>query len=292
MKKLDGLIHTLGTIGFPHDLYAALVDLARVAHVSLLRFDGDRCARLVLAVSRPGWRFAQEAQQAYLEHFCALDPNRRAFVVDRPQERPAAAGVARRVVMRRLRCDEVPDRDYRRHCYERAGLVDRLSVLCVDAQGGYALNLYRNDDDGPFGEGELACVQDSAAVLAACCVKHDILLPPAGAASTEMPGVEALEQRLQGLQPRLSRRECAVAARVLTGMTSDGIAVDLGIGLQSVLTYRKRAYAKLGVCSQRELLWLLLGASRRSTVERAGRADQAAHRLSLSHGISGARRDP
>ncbi|MCC7100825.1 MAG: hypothetical protein IT500_14670, partial [Rubrivivax sp.] len=57
---------------------------------------------------------------------------------------------------------------------------------------------------------------------------------------------------------------------VLVGMTSDGIAVDLGIGLQSVLTYRKRAYAKLGVCGQRELLSLFLNWERKAQPLRTG----------------------
>jgi DNA-binding CsgD family transcriptional regulator len=45
---------------------------------------------------------------------------------------------------------------------------------------------------------------------------------------------------------------------VLAGMTSEGIALDLGIALSSVLTYRKRGYARLGVTSQAELFALCL----------------------------------
>jgi DNA-binding CsgD family transcriptional regulator len=56
----------------------------------------------------------------------------------------------------------------------------------------------------------------------------------------------------------LSRREGEVCARILYGLTSCGIALDLGIGKESVMTYRKRAYQRLGIGSQRELLmWYL-----------------------------------
>lgn len=56
----------------------------------------------------------------------------------------------------------------------------------------------------------------------------------------------------------LSRRESEVCARILFGMSSYGIAVDLGIGKESVMTYRKRAYQRLGIATQRELLmWYL-----------------------------------
>jgi DNA-binding CsgD family transcriptional regulator len=58
--------------------------------------------------------------------------------------------------------------------------------------------------------------------------------------------------------PRLARREAEVCARILYGMTSLGIALDLGIGEESAMTYRKRAYNRLNIGSQRELLlWYL-----------------------------------
>lgn len=253
--NLDGLVDALGTARFGRHLYEVLDDLALIDHVSLLRFNGDECARLVFTVSRPRWRFVHEAQSAYLERFCALDPNRRVF----HDARPAA-----HVVVRRLRREEVPGIDYRWHCYDVARLVDRLSVLRVDAKGGYALNLYRNCEHGPFSDGEIASVRESATVLAACCAKHDWCSPAACDGIGVVPRIDALDSRLQRLQAGLSRRESEVAARVLTGMTSDGIAADLGVGLQSVLTYRKRAYAKLGVSGQRELFSLLLGLDRRS----------------------------
>ncbi len=247
MHNLEGLIADLGTAGFRERLYGALDGLAATDHVSLLRHGSDGRIRLVCTASRPRWRFAQEAQHAYLDRFHALDPNREAL--SRP---PAGA------LVRRLRREQVPGADYRHYCYDAARLVDRLSVLCADAGGGYALNLYRNREHGPFTEGEAARVQEHASLLAACCVKHD-RLRQAQAAGTEVADrVDALGDRILHLQRGLSRREFAVAARVLAGMTSEGIAADLGIGLQSVLTYRKRAYAKLGVCGQRELFSLAL----------------------------------
>lgn len=262
MKNLGSLIDALGTARFHQDLYETLDELAQVDHLSLLRFDGDQCARLVFSTSRPRWRFRHDAQNAYLECFCALDPNRSVFQALRP-----GAGV----VLRRLRRDEVPGADYRRHCYDAAQLVDRLSVLSVDACGGYALNLYRNGEHGPFSDGEMTEVGDSAAVLAACCAKHDWCAATGSDDDQDAASrVDGIRSCLQRHRASLSARESAVAARVLVGMTSDGIAVDLGIGLQSVLTYRKRAYAKLGVCGQRELLSLFLNWERKAQPLRTG----------------------
>jgi DNA-binding CsgD family transcriptional regulator len=40
-------------------------------------------------------------------------------------------------------------------------------------------------------------------------------------------------------------------------MTAEGIALDLGIGAASVLTYRRRAYRRLGISGINQLLPLL-----------------------------------
>ncbi len=247
MASVEDLITDLGTEGFRASLYGYLDRLSGADHVSLLRFDDDGRTRLVCTASRPHWRFPQDAQRAYLERFHAQDPNRGAFAA-RPQ--PGAQ-------VRRLRREQVPGADYRHYCYDAARLVDRLSVLCGEAGGWYALNLYRGRERGAFSESESARLHGQAALLAALCVKHDRLrLERTDDAAPA--GVEACAARLAPLQRGLSRRELAVAARVLAGMTSEGIALDLGIGLQSVLTYRKRAYAKLGVAGQRQLFALAL----------------------------------
>ncbi len=50
---------------------------------------------------------------------------------------------------------------------------------------------------------------------------------------------------LQARVPALSPREAAVCARIACGTSADGIAAELGIAPSTVLTLRKRAYAKL-----------------------------------------------
>lgn len=58
---------------------------------------------------------------------------------------------------------------------------------------------------------------------------------------------------------KLSKREAQVCARILYGLSSAGIALDLGIGEETVKTYRNRAYLRLEIGSVRELLsWYLL----------------------------------
>ena len=61
----------------------------------------------------------------------------------------------------------------------------------------------------------------------------------------------------------LPRREAEVSARILYGLSSVGIALDLSVSEETVKTYRKRAYQRLAIGSERELLtWYLARWSR------------------------------
>jgi len=51
----------------------------------------------------------------------------------------------------------------------------------------------------------------------------------------------------------LSRREAEVLAGLLLGRTQSEISETTGVALSSIITYRRRAYRKLGVADQREL---------------------------------------
>jgi DNA-binding CsgD family transcriptional regulator len=66
-----------------------------------------------------------------------------------------------------------------------------------------------------------------------------------------------IEQRLAALPAGLSARECEVCARAVAGITIEGTALDLDIRKTSVITYRQRAYQKLGVSSLNQLVAML-----------------------------------
>jgi LuxR family transcriptional regulator, activator of tox operons len=65
-------------------------------------------------------------------------------------------------------------------------------------------------------------------------------------------------ERLCRIDPSLPPREAEVCGAIASGMTSEAIALTLGISVNTVLTYRKRAYMRLGVSSQNELMRLVL----------------------------------
>ena len=249
MQKIENTIAALGTENFASAMLETLNDLSSVDHYAVIRFDGEKTARLVLSASRPGLRIDRAVQDEYIGHYHRLDPNRVLFdgqVDSLPQ-------------VGRMQRNRVPDSGYRWQCYDRPGLVDRLSVIAPGSGGWYCLNLFRTRDSKLFSVREEESIHGAAALLAALTIKHDGIAAP-----NPNPGAERRERmaraatRLQALEPRLSPREIDVALRIVAGISSEGIALDLEIGINSVLTYRKRIYAKLRISSQNELFSLCL----------------------------------
>ena len=79
---------------------------------------------------------------------------------------------------------------------------------------------------------------------------------------TKAPAVNVTQHSVDGNRRSaaaiLSEREASVCTGIILGMTSEGIALDLGISVNTVRTYRKRAYARLMISSQNELMKLIL----------------------------------
>ncbi|HLY87344.1 MAG TPA: LuxR C-terminal-related transcriptional regulator [Acetobacteraceae bacterium] len=85
-------------------------------------------------------------------------------------------------------------------------------------------------------------------------------VPPSDADATTRPkdlSLQLYRQRLLALDRGLTGREIDVCARSLSGMTAEGIGLELEIKKSSVVTYRKRAYERLGISSQHELFRML-----------------------------------
>ncbi|HYF17536.1 MAG TPA: LuxR C-terminal-related transcriptional regulator, partial [Ramlibacter sp.] len=66
--------------------------------------------------------------------------------------------------------------------------------------------------------------------------------PPDGDRASRIARAEATLRRKA---PELSAREAAVCARIACGTSADGIAAELDVAPSTVVTLRKRAYAKL-----------------------------------------------
>lgn len=130
----------------------------------------------------------------------------------------------------------------------------------------YGLAFLRTSRQGPFTESEIDRIRSASDPWLSLLAKHKILLLAhrSGDPSDALLAgdVSQLEEKLRQYMPTLSRSERKVCARILRGMSTPGIALDLNLQDGSVATYRKRAYRRLGIGTRLELIRLFMSASR------------------------------
>lgn len=176
----------------------------------------------------------------YRRHFYGFDDATRLAARMRLEAPASAPLVALRHAQR-----EIPRADWRRLIYERRQLVDRFSLLHAPARGAaFAINCYRDEAQGPFGALEVERLLALAPLLAQA---HRQAASRTSAALDLDERIAAAREALRRRAPRLSARELDACARIACGSSVDAIAEDLGIAPSTVITLRRRAYAKLAV---------------------------------------------
>lgn len=143
---------------------------------------------------------------------------------------------------------------HRQAIYERHAMLERLSVVQPDAGGGVlAVNLYRHQGQGCFAAADIEHLADLALPLMAAVRRH---IECRGAEDPAACGREWLQRH----RPGLTDRELDVLEWLLRGLTYDGIAAQLGLGVGTVKTYRARAFERLGIHFKNELFALVMRA--------------------------------
>lgn len=150
-----------------------------------------------------------------------------------------------------------------RDCYETSDTVDQVLLRRRAGDAVIALSIFRRRGPGRFSADCVAGLANLAPMLLAAIGRHVALLP-SPTSKARILSVKEAEQIVGALPAALTRREVQVCARVLRGLTSEGIAIDLGLSKATVATFRKRAYGRLGVSSAAELFNCCLSMSGRS----------------------------
>jgi DNA-binding CsgD family transcriptional regulator len=138
---------------------------------------------------------------------------------------------------------------------------DRLVVAGRGPRSAYSMSILR-EGRRRFTEAEIGRLGASAPVLVALLAQHAGLAAEPVDAAGVLASLGRIEACLTELSP-LARREAQVCARILYGMSTVGIGLDLGVGGETVKTFRKLAYRRLGIGSERELLSYFLGLQQR-----------------------------
>jgi DNA-binding CsgD family transcriptional regulator len=226
-EGLCRLIDTLGTPEFPRQMFASVERMLEGSAAAVYAFDRHG-TRMVIGDWQAGGNALARHTGEYAGRYAQRDP-----------ARGAARGGC--VVTTCLRREELPEAGHRA-LMEEAGFRWRVATLFpADAHAWYGLHVLL--PSGPS-ESAFARFAKAAPVFGSLISRH-------------LRGPQ-FEVRLRSLCPALTAREAAVCSALLRGRASPQIADELGIRVSSVQTYRKRAYAKLGVGTLPELFQRLL----------------------------------
>ncbi len=244
VHALEGLIGLIGEPGFEAGLLPHLRPLVPAASYAIYR-TGQGCApQLFMSASLEVPDTTRECWRAYL---CGP------YATDRSLGQETSRSGQTRLC--HITAQEVAP-EHRARVYEAHGVAERVSAVTQEGGAIFAVNFYRHAHQPPFSDGHLGAFEALAPSLVALAKKHITLRH---AQAPLQPDPQALARRLTGLCPQLTPREVDVCVRMLQGLTHDGIASDLGLGLPTVKTYRNRAFGRLGIHHRNELFARVMG---------------------------------
>jgi DNA-binding CsgD family transcriptional regulator len=155
----------------------------------------------------------------------------------------------------KLDINDIEDTQYR-HCFELTQVRERVSLFSRIGDDLYQLSAFRGPRMSRFTPVEMSYFAALAELLLVTAQKHEILMEQRSGAPRHLD-VKGIERLLKMRAQSLSARECEVCARAAVGKTIEGTSLDLDIKRTSVITYRQRAYQKLGISRTNELVALL-----------------------------------
>jgi DNA-binding CsgD family transcriptional regulator len=241
-RQTVALIGALGTDQFEGETLQVLGALAGVEHYSIYRVRGgtpeflggasvrgQHPARLTGANQRYSRSYAELLRAAEL-----VQPGQPALLFHDPidsLEDPGLTGALRHY-----------------------NIVDRIMLCGRTGDDLYAITLMRSAEVGAFGADQIAQLEASADLLIAACAKHASIHWDRPRGVKIFASVDVIEAKLREAAWGLSVRELQVSARILFGISALGISIDLGLGEDTIATYRKRLYARLAIGSRHELM--------------------------------------
>ena len=250
-RALAGMIAPLGQQQFEQTLLDELHPVLPAASWSVYQTGAGCEPQLFMSGSRGVPDTTRACWQAYLSG---------PYLSDRTLVRDTAAARAPaghdEILLCHMVAGDIPP-EHRVRVYDAHGVAERVSVVRQQPAGAlFAVNFYRHQHQRPFSDAQIGDFEALASPLLALVCKHVALAAPAGAAQP----VAHWRRRLGQLGAGLTLRELDVCARLLCGMTQDGIAADLALTVPTVKTYRNRAFARLGIHFRSELFALMAAA--------------------------------
>ncbi len=241
VPAMAACVDAMGSEGFDEALLELLRRAVRIEQCMIFAYDSSDEIDCLLAANERQPRVAGRLAQLYAGGLFRQDPNyqRLRQLID-DQGKLADAELTTMQA-------EAMSPAYQSHLFAFPDLVDKVSLTIPGQDSIYYLNLYCGVAAGPFTEENLACLDSLAPLLASLIRRHY--------GSTRSLSQRPSAEEAAVLAP-LSERERQLCLYLLRGHTLKTAAAELDIALSTAETYRKRAYAKLGVPSKARLVAL------------------------------------
>jgi DNA-binding CsgD family transcriptional regulator len=237
----EKLLGAIGTESFGSTVRDSILSLtAGARRVYLFEATGRENSSLQYYFGEPG---LTDLFPAYRKWYLRMDP-----VCDAYCAAPACSDV----VLQRVRPSDISSHSFRRRIFDDAGIVERASVIQRGADSWRVMSVARHASDGCFSDEELGSL-----IGLACLVLPMLPLNRKRQSAPLRLSIPELEERFANRYDTLTLRERQVCARAAIGMSVEATSLDLGVAKTSVLTYRQRAYQRLGVTTPFELCALV-----------------------------------
>lgn len=245
---VDRLISSLGQADFGKHLLGELNEIVYVDFLSVYQLDKKSSPHMFLSSSLHGVDVSADCFKSYQAKLHTRD-----HTFDSAMQLLTPGGLSMTYTHQKQFAPAHRDAIYSRH-----GIQDRLSIVCDGGRDGLlAANLYRFERGPIFGSKDIDAVGQLAATVVACIRKH---IDICGQQSRQWGvGHAALAGRLGRIYSSLTERELQVCEGLLIGRTYDGIAVDLGLSVATIKTYRARAFDKMGINFKSQLFAIASG---------------------------------
>ena len=239
---LEDIIPAIGRDDFGRvtfDLFRQKMD---VHHLTIVRYLEGRPVKLFALESAIDQRGFLSAVDYYMDSAYVNDPFREEFHYSSHRE----------LITLSVDAEHVTDRRMRERLYYSRGIAAKDSLVIRRPKDVLTLTVYRGVSPT---SGHLPLIGRWRGILAAAIERHVSIMEES--LGDKVANITELLEAVPAAAP-LSPQEIAVCGLIVTGHSTESIALNLGISPHSVVTYRRRAYAKLMLSSQNELFMLLL----------------------------------
>ncbi|MGC4250960.1 MAG: LuxR C-terminal-related transcriptional regulator [Sphingobium sp.] len=241
------LIDGVGKPDFESDLARQLMQMFRSEHVYISHFPAGEL-QMLQCLSEDGSQSAARQSAAYFE--------RRMWHHD-PTIDAGSRWEGHAPILTHLDTDH-PETQELKHFYDDMSIGERIVAYGRGSSGHLGLSVVRTHERGAFDAEERARVGIIGDIVFPLLARHYALLRERDIFSSALESLSMIENCLALSEHNIPKREVQVIARILYGLTCEGISLDLSIAFETVITYKKRFYRRFNLSGFRDLVsWYL-----------------------------------